>query len=574
MPTSHDGPAVRDASRLVALTLLLLVASAVPATAEVDLGVFSGPVRFEAPDGAVLDLGDRRYVGTVEAAVRPGGLTVVDELSFDAYLEGLAEVPLSWPEQTLQAQVIAARTYAWWELQQGAWTSRGYDICATQACQVFRGRDLAEGPGGDRWLAAVRATSGQVLVDGAGDPLLARYSSSNGGRSRANVEVFPDDGDFPYLQAVDDPHDAVSPFHRWQVRIDRDEMNAILSRGETLSAAVPLADIRLVPVERDEDLVEVEGQDGTVAAVTASEFRFFVARTAPEVNADAYPTQRNDGSGRRYPATLLSSQMDFTVTEDAVVVDGRGFGHAVGMSQYGALGKGEAGFSASEILAAYYGGITPATPDALPDTVRVGVAEDAEAVAVTPAAPTRVTVGDVELTGRALGGWRVEARPDDTLQVFAPDGYGAPLVVDPTVTDRSQPWAAEVVTLSTVVNKFVELEVEVTDTDGAVVRRTAAGVVEPGRHRIDVPLSGGAGEPLEPGTYAVALVAIDEAGARAGEPVPITVRAPVVTATGSVLGPAPATPTRSPVSAPAGLVALAGAAVGGLGAALVRRRAT
>ena len=556
--------------------LVVLVATAAPAAAEVDLGVFSGPLRFNAPDGAVLDLGERRYVGTIEAAVGGGGMTVVDELALDAYLEGLAEVPLSWPVPTLEAQVMAARTYAWWELEQGAWTSRGYDICATQACQVFAGRDLVEGPGGDRWAAAVDATSGRALVDAAGDPLLARYSSSNGGRSRANVEVFPDDGDLPYLQPVDDPHDAVSPFHTWQVRFPRPDLDAILARGQTLSAAVPLADIRLVPVDGGEDLVEVVGQDGTVAAVTASEFRFFVSAVAPDIDPTAYPAPRPDAVDRRYPTTLLSSQLAFTVTDDEVVVDGRGFGHGVGMSQYGALGKAEVGFTADEILAAYYNGITPSAPDDLPAQVRVGLAEDVTSIEVTPSAPTRVTVGGTELTARALGGWRVVTRPDRTLQVFAPDGYGSPLVVDATTVDRPAPWPVEVVTLSTVVNKFVELEVEVRETGGDVVARTPVGVVEPGRHDVDWSLEGPDGGLLPPGDYAVSLVAIDEEGTRAGGPTEVAVRAPTLVAAGPALGPAPPAPTRSPLPLPVALAAavVVGAAVGVAGAGVARRRTT
>ena len=569
---SSGGPAVRDAVAVLAAALMVVVLTAGPAVAEVDLGVFSGPVRFTAPDGAVLDLGDRRYVGTVEARATPDGLTVVDELSLDAYLEGLAEVPLSWPSATLEAQVTAARTYAWWELEQGAWTDRGYDICATQACQVFAGRDLVEGPGGDRWVRAVAATSGRALVDAADGPLLARYSSSNGGRSRANVEVFPDDGDLPYLQPVDDPHDAVSPFHTWQVRFPRADLDAILARGQTLSAAVPLADVRLVPVEGGEDLVEVVGQDGTVAAVTASEFRFFVSAVAPDVDPAAYPAPRPDVADRRYPTTLLSSQLAFTVTDDEVVVDGRGFGHGVGMSQYGALGKAEAGFTAEEILAAYYGGIRPTSPPDLPATVRVGLAEGAADVSVTPSAPTRVTVGSTELTGRALGGWRVEAQPDRTLRVVAPDGYGAPLVVDPTMTDRPAPWPVEVVTLSTVVNKFVELEVEVRDPADELVSRSPVGVVEPGRHAVDWSLDGPGGGLLPPGEYRVTLVGVDEEGTRAGAPVAMTVREPEVVAADAAFGPAPPTPTRSPLSWRLALAVVVGGLAGGAGAGLLARR--
>lgn len=569
MADAHTG---RRRSAVVALLCTVAMLPALPAAA-VDLGVFSGPVRFEAPPGSTLDLGDRRYVGTIEARVGPdGGMTLVDELSLDAYLEGLAEVPVSWPEATLQAQVVAARTYAWYELQQGAWDDRGYGICATQACQVFAGRSVVEQDPTGRWAAAVAATSGQVLVDQDGAPLLARYSSSNGGQTQANVEIFPRDGDRPYLQSVPDPHDEVSPNHAWQVRFPRADLDAILARGETLAAAVPLADIRLVEVDGGEDLVEVTGRDGTVASVTASRFRFFVADNAPAVDADAYPPLRADGS--RMPATLLSSQLSFEITDDEVVVDGRGFGHGVGMSQYGAYGKALAGFSADEILAAYYGGITPTTPDALPDQVRVGIVDGASDVTITPTAPTRVLVGDTELTARALGTWRIEVRPDRTLQVTAPEGYGAPLVVDPTTVDRPRPWAAEVVTLGTVVNKHVELEVEVRDADGELVSTTPAGIAEPGRQSVDWSLEGRDGGLLAPGSYQVQLVAIDEGGERAGSPVEITVREPAVALPVSALGPAPGTPTAlsgRPLSLLPAL--LVGAAAGvGLGLLGSRRR--
>ncbi len=522
-------------ARRATAAALLAVATLGPVApaAAVDLGVFSGPARFEAGSGATLDLGERRYVGTVEARVAGGGLTVIDELSFDAYLEGLAEVPVRWPEAALEAQVIAARSYAWRSLRRGAHEAAGYDICATQACQVFAGRDVVEADPAGRWSRAVAATSGQVLLDAQGEPILARYSSSTGGRSMPNVEVFPEDGDFQYLQAVDDPHDEVSPFHRWQATFPRAVFDAILAKGETLSRAVPFATVEVVERPLDVDLVRVTGQDGTVVDVTTSEFRFFVSREAPRLDPDAYPPPRPD-TGGRMPATLLSGQVAFTITDDAVVVDGRGFGHAVGMGQYGALGKAEAGFTARQIVEAYYG-ISPTVTEALPDTVRVGVLEDVADVSVTPDAPITVRVGDTVITERGLGTWRVRTNPDRTLRLEAPEGYGAPLVADPTGLARTEPWATEIVRLETVVNKHVELEVELRDQDGAVVTTTPAGIVGPGRHTVSWSLQGAEGSLLAPGSYSVALVAVDEELERAGAPATLTVREPRQLAAASAL---------------------------------------
>lgn len=545
-----------------------------PAAAAVDLGVFSGPVRFEAPAGTELDTGldggDRRYVGTLEARATPDGMTLVDELSFDAYLEGLAEVPVSWHEQALRAQVVAARTYVWWELDREVWQSRGYDVCATQACQVFAGRDVVEADPQGRWTAAVADTSGEVLVDPSGEPILARYSSTNGGSSRANEDVFPDDGSFPWLQPVDDPFDAVSPFHTWQVRFPRAVFDELVARGETLAPASPVADVELVADPTGVDRVRVTGVDGTVRSVTAPEFRRFATAVAPDIDPDAYPPPRPDAADRRMPATLLSSRLAFTVTDDAVVVDGRGFGHAVGMSQYGALGRAEAGQSYEQILAAYYGGLEPSRPQDVPEQVRVGIAEGAQELSLRPSGPVVVRVGGTVLTERALGRWRVEARPDRTVRVVAPEGYGAPLVVDPTATARSSVWPAEVVTLETVVNKPVELQVVARDAAGDVVARRDVGVADPGRHRVGWSLDDADGRPLPAGEYAVALVAVDEEGSRAGTATSVEVRATATATTASLLDAAPA-PTPGPDRRGLVLGGGAGLALGLAGGLLLRR---
>jgi SpoIID/LytB domain protein len=550
----------------------VIIATASPAVA-VDLGVFSGPVQFDAPDGVTLEVDDRRYVGVLESRVAGGGLTLLNELSFDAYLEGLAEVPVSWPDAALQAQVIAARSYAWRALRRAPYAAAGYDICATQACQVFAGRDIAEADPAGRWARAVAATSGLVLVGDDGEPILARYSSSTGGTTQANVEIFPDDGDFPYLQSVDDPHDDVSPFHRWQVTFPRADMNAIFARGESLSVVVPYADVTMIARAFGEDLVRVTGQNGQVVDVTASDFRFFVAREAPRLDPARYPSARADGSGR-LPATLLSSLMVFTTTTDGVTVDGRGFGHAVGMGQYGALGKAQAGFTAAQILEAYYGGITPTIAPTLPETVRVGLRDDVSQLSVTPRAPVTVRVGDTVLTDRALGTWQVIAGPDRTLRLAAPAGYGAPLVVDATTSTRPMQWAAEVVTLETVVNKHVELEVVVTDAAGAVVATQPAGIVGPGRHTLDVTLDGPGAAPIAPGSYGVAVVAIDETGDRAGTPAAVVVRAPSVAVASSALTTSsPNTPATRPDPVRLAIVTLLAALVGAALALLLAHRA-
>lgn len=90
--------------------------------------------------------------------------------SLEDYVKRIYEVPSAWPNASLQAQAIAARTYALAITNNGAGS-----ICATQNCQVFK-----TGPKGGNWESAVTATSGKVMVSG-GQPIKAYYSSTTGG---------------------------------------------------------------------------------------------------------------------------------------------------------------------------------------------------------------------------------------------------------------------------------------------------------------------------------------------------------------------------------------------------------
>ena len=116
--------------------------------------------------------------------------------AMNKYLLGLAEVPASWPRAALRAQAVAARTFA---------VQRAGALLPTVAHQNYNGydyeaTDLAQG---SRWRAAVWATSGQIIVDGANRPIDAFYSSSMGGWTEDNVYSW---GGSPvsYLRPVND----------------------------------------------------------------------------------------------------------------------------------------------------------------------------------------------------------------------------------------------------------------------------------------------------------------------------------------------------------------------------------
>ena len=149
-------------------------------------GWSAGGVRFEPLDPEREGLtvaGDGTYRGNVEVRRNGRALAVVNEVGFEDYVRGIEEMPPSWPAAALQAQAIAARTYAAHKAADRAatpWRAVGADICATPRCQVYKGLDAERKAQGYGWLAAVEATAGRVLLEG-GRPIMASYSSTANG---------------------------------------------------------------------------------------------------------------------------------------------------------------------------------------------------------------------------------------------------------------------------------------------------------------------------------------------------------------------------------------------------------
>jgi stage II sporulation protein D len=160
------------------------------------IGAGAQPVRVEsrklkaAPSqaGAFLEIDGRPYRGYLEVAVNgSSSLTVTNVVNLEDYLRGVVPAELSpeaFPEkEALKAQAVAARTYA--VKRRGQFEAEGYDLCATPACQVYRGV-AAERPLSN---AAVAETAGEVLTFD-GKPVDALYTSTCGGRTENAENVF------------------------------------------------------------------------------------------------------------------------------------------------------------------------------------------------------------------------------------------------------------------------------------------------------------------------------------------------------------------------------------------------
>jgi stage II sporulation protein D len=166
----------------------------------------SGPLSLSAQPGQLLWLGDKPYRGTLQISSLAGALQVIDLIGLEAYLLGVVpgEIPSTWPAAALQAQAVAARSYALVRLVKG----KQWDLFPDTRSQLYLGAGAETAAA----TAAVRATAGRVLrYDGK--VAIAFYSSSNGGRSESALDGFG--LDLPYLPSQADPWDEVSPNHVW-----------------------------------------------------------------------------------------------------------------------------------------------------------------------------------------------------------------------------------------------------------------------------------------------------------------------------------------------------------------------
>jgi stage II sporulation protein D len=187
------------------------------------LGTYTAPLRVAAASrGAVALEGSGSYRGALE--LRPaqfGGLNAINAVGLEDYVRGVVslESPSSWPIEALKAQAVAARTYALTTSKNGA----GWDHYPDTRSQMYGGVSAETVPT-DR---AVAGTSREVVTYD-GKPVTTYFFSTSGGRTE-NVEYgFPGGEPKPWLKSVDDPHDDVSPKHRWSKRLSMGEASAKL----------------------------------------------------------------------------------------------------------------------------------------------------------------------------------------------------------------------------------------------------------------------------------------------------------------------------------------------------------
>ncbi|MGE5653228.1 MAG: SpoIID/LytB domain-containing protein [Bacillota bacterium] len=334
-------------------------------------------------DGAVYseEKGDR-YPGLFEfRRYYHGGLTVINRVAIEDYVAGVAakEMYPDWPLEALKAQAVASRSYATMKIGNVAFSQWGCDVDDTTSTQVYTGLKRAGLP---NIKTAVNQTAGQYVW--YNDQIANTYFHSDGGGHTENSENVWS-AVVPYIRGVPEPFPSDGPNATWQESMTGEEIRqALLGSGrkdvgtitnliveQTGVSGAPVR-LRVVGTAGEELLLKDDPrgvfgflsnnftitQPGTAVSYYA---RGESGTSAPLNPSTAYVI---GGSGKTalsmasQPAIRGSDSVSSMVTNasDKFVFNGRGFGHGLGMSQWGAKAMADHGYTYIQILQHYYQG--------------------------------------------------------------------------------------------------------------------------------------------------------------------------------------------------------------------------
>jgi len=328
------------------------------------------------PSRSVVTYGGTTYRGGI-ATKRSGtnDMAVVNYLVMDHYLYGILpkEMSANWPKEALKAQAVVARNFSITNFNKH--DDEGYDLCNNTHCQVYGGYSV-EGVGSN---LAVDESTGDLLY--YNDELVTSYYHSNSGGRTASIEHVWS-AEVPYLVSVNDPYSVGSPNTDWMVMMSPQEIVNKLSNQNYFIGT--LKNVHVTDVADDGRVQEIEfiGTKG-IAVLKKEEMRKVFGYVAfksiwYEVLTDNIVSVANNQNydkvslpeatvidvngvsslAKNAQVSIKGAAQDKTIemTPSTYTFVGHGFGHGIGMSQWGAKKMAEDGYSYEDILMHYYTG--------------------------------------------------------------------------------------------------------------------------------------------------------------------------------------------------------------------------
>lgn len=292
----------------------------------------------QAQTKAVTWFKSYKYYGDFEYIRRSGEkITVVNVVDIEDYVKGILpyEMSSSWPLEALKTQAVCARTYAVSNI--GTYSSYGFDLRNDASSQVYRGTNYASANSD----AAVDATKNQYITYN-GKPISALFYSSNGGGSENSENVFS--ASYGYLRGVIDPYEqaaaSINGKSSWTFTHSKSDIYSMLVR---YNSKMGLGDV-------------------SAMEVTYSDTGNAVGLKFTDSSGRSYSIVRNSCYAFSYYSNYMAlPSIHYTMKDNgsSITFTGSGWGHSVGMSQFGAYAMARYyGFTYDQIVSFYYTGVS------------------------------------------------------------------------------------------------------------------------------------------------------------------------------------------------------------------------
>ncbi len=289
---------------------------------KLDLKIYG--VRIQPKKSPVIYLNGRKFRGAIEIIRRENNtLLAVNHLELDDYIAGVLyhEVSPRWPLEALKAQAIVARTYALYQARLNA--DKDYDLVSTVASQVYGGRTSERG----RTSKAIRRTRGEVLTY-KGKVFPTFYHATCAGHTEDASALWKIN--LPPLKGRECQFCQRSPHFKWKKKVSIKNIEEALEKANFKVGTIEAIKI----IDRD-----VSGR------VTDLE----ITSTRGKISLSGYRFRLAVG-----PNIIRSANFDLQVKRKKAYLEGLGWGHGVGMCQWGAFFMSRKGFNAEQILGYYY----------------------------------------------------------------------------------------------------------------------------------------------------------------------------------------------------------------------------
>lgn len=298
------------------------------------------PLYFSPKNGFIY-VNNRKYRGALKIQKLANKLWVINIINIEDYLKGVVPCEIGKITENIleaaKAQAVAARTYAVAHLNQ--YEELGFDLYATIKDQVYNGY-ICETKLTNR---AVDQTRGQILIFN-NQPIEAKYHSTCGGRTADFNDAWS--GSAPdYLSSVICPYCKKSPHYAWQKVFSKKSFFSHLRNG------LKKIDIVIPGNELIKDLIIVRNKKSKRIKI----LKIITTKNKYIISGFQIRTVFGD---KQDPGGLLKSNfINFKSTQDSIIIEGHGFGHGVGMCQFGAIEMARRGKNYKQILYFYYSGV-------------------------------------------------------------------------------------------------------------------------------------------------------------------------------------------------------------------------